>query len=170
MASAPKIPGLDAFMDNSPGTRKPPTPRTVSTAALLLIVAACVQVVASVVAVIHAASPERAALLEEQRAAMTGKVPSLESLQNMGVITVVLAGIATVCAYVLFAFFLNKGRSWARVAVGVLAALTCVQLVGIAFPIGYTTVAQLALGALAFGLCYLPESSKFFAIIKSSRK
>lgn len=170
MASAPKIPGLDAFMDNSPGTPKPPTPRTVSTAALFMIVAACVQAVASVVAIIHAASPERAAFLEEQRAAMTGKVPSLESLQNMGVITVVLAGIATVCAYLLFAFFLTKGRSWARVAVGVLVALTLVQLVGITFPVGYTTVAQLVLGAFAFALCYLPESSKFFATVKGAKK
>ncbi len=170
MATPPKIPGLDAFIDKNPGTPMPPRPRLVGIAAGLLVLAACVQVIASIMAVIHAASKERAAMLEEQRQAMAGKVPSLESLQNMGVLTVVLAGIATVSAYLLFAFFLNKGRSWARTATGVLAALTCVQLVGITFPLGYTTVAQLALGGLAFGLCHLPEPSNFLADIKARRK
>lgn len=170
MAAVPKIPGSGAFTEKNPGTPRPPTPRMVGAAALLMVVAACVQLAASVLAVVHAASPERATLLEEQRAAMTGKVPSVESMQNMGIITVVLAGIATVCVYLLFAFFLNKGRPWARAAVGVLVALTCVQLVGIVFPLGYTTIAQLALGALAFGLCYLPDSARFFAAVKAARK
>lgn len=169
MATPPKIPGLGAFVDKSSGTAKRPAPRPVTLAALLLIVAACVQVVASIVAVVYALSPERLVDLQANLDVMTGTIPSLESARNTGVITVVMAGIATVCAYLLFAWFLHKGRSWARMAVGVLAALTCVQLVGITFPLGLTTVAQLVLGGLALALCYLPESNKFFAEMKAAR-
>lgn len=169
MATPPKIPGLGAFVDKSSGATKPQVPRPVSLAALLLMVAACVQVVASIVAVVYALSPERLVDLQANLDAMTGTVPSLESARNSGVITVIMAGMATVCAYLLFAWFLTKGRSWARVAVGVLAALTCVQLVGITFPLGLTTVAQLILGGLAVALCYLPEPNKFFAEMKAAR-
>lgn len=169
MATPPKFPGAGAFLDKNSGNPAPPAPRLVATAARLLAVAACVQVLASTVAVIYAVSPERLASIEASRATMAGNVPSLEALRNMGIITVVLAGLATVCAYLLFAWFLRKGRSWARVAVGVLAALTCVQLVGITFPLGLTTVAQLFLGGVALALCYLPEPSEFFAGMKAAR-
>lgn len=169
MATPPKIPGLGAFVDKNSGTTKRPAPPLVTLAARLLILAACVQVIASIVAVIYALSPERVADIETNLDAMTGNVPSLEGARNMGVITVVMAGIATVCAYVLFAWFLHNGRSWARVGVGVLAALTCVQLIGITFPLGLTTVAQLVLGGLATALCYLPEPNKYFADMKAAR-
>ena len=169
MATPPKIPGAGAFLEKDSGTPAPPAPRLVATAARLLVVAACVQLVASIVAVIYSVSAERLASIKASQATMTGNVPSLEALRNMGVLTVVLAGLATVCAYLLFAWFLRKGRSWARVAVGVLAALTCVQLVGITLPLGLTTVAQLILGGAALALCYLPEPNKFFADMKALR-
>lgn len=169
MATPPKIPGLDAFLENKSGTPKPPTPQVVKAAAWMLAFAACVQVFAAIVAVGHALTPERRAVLEAQRETMSANAPSLDALQNIGVLTIVLAGIATVCAYLLFAYFLTKGRSWARVALGFLAALTCVQLVGIVFPLGYTTVVQLALLGLALVLCYLPVSNKFIVQAKAAR-
>lgn len=169
MANPPKIPGLGADVDKGPGSPESAAPRPVAIAAALMVLAACVQAIASIMAVAYAAAPARMAALEAQRASMGGKVPSLESLRNMGIITVVLAGIATVCAYLLFAYFLNKGRSWARIAVAVLVVLTFVQLVGISFPAGYTTVAQIALGAVALGLCCLPDANRFFARVKAAR-
>lgn len=169
MATPPKIPGLSAFQTDKPGTPRPATPRLVNTAAILLVLAAALQLVASIVALIHAASPERRAALEEQLATMTGNVPSLEAFQNMGVLTIVLAGLVTVGAYLFFCFYLIRGRSWARGAAAVLVALTVMQLVGVTYPEGYTSLIQVILGILAIGLCYLPESSKFFAAVKASR-
>ncbi|WP_343318351.1 hypothetical protein AAFM46_13530 [Arthrobacter sp. TMP15] len=169
MTNPPKIPGLGAFIEKSAGASKPAAPHLVVTAARLLLAAAAVQIIASVMAVMYAASPERLVAIQAQIDAMSGAVPSLEATRNMGVITVVLAGIATVSAYVLFAFFLRKGRTWARVAAGVLAVLTLTQLVGFTMPQGLTTVAQIILGGLAVGLCYLPEANKYFAVAKAAR-
>ncbi|MET4003101.1 MULTISPECIES: hypothetical protein [Arthrobacter] len=169
MATPPKIPGLNAFRQDKPGTRRPVTPRLVTAAARLLWLAAIMQIVASVFALIHAASPDRRAALEEQIAAMAGKTPSIEAYQNMGVLTVVLAGLVTAGAYVFFSFYLTRGRTWARSASGVLVALTLIQLVGVSYPEGFTTLAQVVLGGVAVSLCYLPESSRFFAQVKASR-
>lgn len=169
MATPPKIPGLDAFVEKKSGAPKPPTPHVIKAAAWMLVLAACVQVVAAIVAIGHAITPERRAVLEAQRQTMSGNAPSLDALQNIGVLTIVLACIATVCAYLLFAYFLTKGRSWARVALGILAVLTCVQLVGIVFPLGYTTVVQLVLLGLALVLSYLPVSNKFIVQAKAAR-
>lgn len=171
MATPPHIPGLGAFADKDKdsATPKPAAPRPIITAAWLLVLAAAAQVVASVLGIIHAVSPERALVLQAQLDAGGDSTLSLEAMRNMGVITVVLAALATVSAYVLFAFFLRKGRTWARTATTVLAVLTLSQLVGIAFPGGYTTISQLVLGALAIGLCYLPASTKYFEDMKAFR-
>lgn len=161
-------PGTDA-----PGkqNRQPvQAPPGVGAAAVLLVLAAVAQVVASVTAVIHALSPERTKAIEEQINAMTGSVPSVESFRNMGVITVVVAGLGTVAAYLLLAFFLRKGRMWARTGAAVLITLTLVQLLGITFPLGLTTVAQLSLGAVAVALCYLPAGTRYFLAVKAARK
>ncbi|MFQ4150058.1 hypothetical protein AAGW05_15425 [Arthrobacter sp. LAPM80] len=169
MATPPKIPGLGAFVDKDPKSPKPVAPPLVLTASRLLVAAAIVQVIASVMAVIYAASPDRLAGIQAQIDTMSGNVPSLDAMRNIGILTVVLAGIATVTAYLLFAFFLHKGRSWARTATGILALLTVLQLVGISFPTGWTTVVQIVLGALAFGLCHLPVPKAYFAAMKAAR-
>lgn len=169
MATPPKIPGLGIFLDDKSGTPRPATPRFVTAAAWLLGLAAVMQLIGSIVALVHTASPERRPALEEQIAGMSGKVPSLELLQNISVMTVVIAGLVTLGAYVLFSFYLLKGRSWARMGAGVLVALTIMQLVGVSYPEGFTSLAQVVFGVLAVALCYLPESSKFFATVKASR-
>jgi hypothetical protein len=175
MATPPHIPGLGAFFekdkdkDKDSASPKPAAPRPIITAAWLLVLAAAAQVVASVLGIIHAVSPERAASLRAQLDAGGDSTLSLEAMRNMGVITVVLAALATVSAYVLFAFFIHKGRTWARTATTVLVVLTLSQLVGIAFPGGYTTISQLVLGTLTIGLCYLPASTRYFADMKAFR-
>ncbi|WP_218713126.1 hypothetical protein [Arthrobacter sp. BF1] len=169
MATPPKFPGRGALLDDKSGTPRPVTPSFVTVAASLLGGAALMQVIATISALVYSVSAERRAALEEQIATMTGNAPSLNSLQNMGVLTVVMAGLVTVGAYVLFGVYLRKGRSWARLGAGVLVALTVIQLVGVSYPEGFTTLAQVILGALAVALCYLPEPSKFFAAVKASR-
>ncbi|SEF02526.1 hypothetical protein SAMN04489740_3829 [Arthrobacter alpinus] len=169
MATPPHIPGLGAFLDKDSSTPRPAAPRPVTVAVWLLVLAAAAQIVASVMGIIHAVSPERAQVLQAQLAADPASTLSLEAMRNMGVITVVLAALATVSAYVLFAFFLHKGRMWARTATSVLVVLTLSQLVGIVFPGGFTTIAQLVLGSLAIALCYMPASKTFFADMKAYR-
>ena len=169
MDTPPKVPGLGAFMEKNPGTPKPPAPVQVTLAARLLFVAAVVQVIASVIAVMYAASPDRLDAIQLQIDAMTGDTPSLAMLRNMGILTVVMSGIATTSAYVLFGLYIHKGRTWARLAAGVLVLLTVVQLLGITMPEGLTTVAQLVLGAAAVGLCYLPSPNHYFAAVKTAR-
>ncbi len=169
MDTPPKIPGLGAFLDKNNGTPKPPTPQQVTLAARLLFAAAAVQVIASVIAVLYAASPDRLDVIQLQIDAMTGDTPSLAMLRNMGILTVIMSGIATMAAYVLFGRFIVKGRTWARVAAVVLVLLTVVQLLGISMPEGLTTVAQLVLGGAAVGLCYLPGPNQYFAAVKAAR-
>lgn len=147
----------------------PKAPKSVGVAALLLVLTSLAQAVASVVAIIHAVSPERTVALQAQVDAMTGSAPSVDSLRNMGVITVVLAGLATMAAYLLFAFFIRRGRTWARAGALVLVVLTLVQLLGITFPLGLTTVAQLSLGAVAVALCYSPAATRYFQAVKAAR-
>ncbi|MHA7306798.1 hypothetical protein ACX80E_16395 [Arthrobacter sp. TMN-49] len=169
MATSPKIPGLGAFMDKNPGTPKPETPGSVTAAARLLALCAVVQVVASIFGLIYASSPERLSTIQEQIDAMSGEVPSLELLRNMGILTVIMAGVVTAGAYLFISYFLLRGRSWARTLGAVLVVLTLIQLVGISFPEGLTTVAQLLVGGVAVGLCYLPASNKYFADVKAAR-
>ncbi|MDD0859092.1 hypothetical protein NHF46_17830 [Arthrobacter alpinus] len=118
MATPPKFPGRGAFLDDKSGTPRPVTPPFVTVAACLLGVAALMQVIATISALVYSVSAERRAALEAQIATMTGTAPSLNSLQNMGVLTVVMAGLVTVGAYVLFGVYLRKGRSWARLGAG----------------------------------------------------
>lgn len=169
MATPPKIPGLGVFVEKNTGTPKPTAPALIVVASWLLVLAAAVQLVASIIAVTYAASPSRLAEIQAQLDTMTGNVPSLELMRNIGVLSVVLAGIGTVCAYLLFAFFLHKGRPWARTATSVLVVLTLLQLLGISFPTGWTTVAQIVCGALAVGLCYLSSPKQYFADMKETR-
>lgn len=169
MATSPKIPGLGAFVDKNPGAPKPETPSLVTTAARLLVVGAVVQIVASIFALIYAASPERLIAIQLQLDGMSGEVPSLELMRNMGVLTVIMAGVMTGGAYLFISFFLRRGRSWARTSAAVLVMLTLIQLVGITFPTGLTTVAQLLVGGLAVLLCYLPVSSAYFVAMKAAR-
>ena len=169
MATPPKIPGRSAFTTPKSGTPRPPTPRFVTAAAWFLCLAAVMQLIASIFAIVHSVSPERLAVLEAQHAAMPDNAPSLEALQNIDVMTIVLSALVTVGAYALFSIYLVKGKSWARLGAGILVALTLIQLVGVSYPEGFTTLIQVACGVLAVALCYLPESSKFFATVKASR-
>ncbi|MHA7268362.1 hypothetical protein [Arthrobacter sp. HLT1-20] len=169
MATPPKIPGLGAFVDKNPGAPMPETSGLVKAAARLLGLCAAVQIVASIFGLIYASSPERLAAIQAQIDAMSGDVPSLELLRNMGLLTVIMAGVVTVGAYLFIAFFLLQGRSWARSTAAVLVALTLIQLLGISFPGGLATVAQLVLGGVAVGLCYLPASTRYFAAAKAAR-
>ncbi|MHA7177992.1 hypothetical protein ACX80D_15205 [Arthrobacter sp. Sr24] len=169
MATPPKIPGLGAFTDHKSGPPIPATPRFVTAAAWFLCLAAVMQLLASVFAIMHAVSPERRAVLEAQHATMAENGPSLEALQNIDVLTVVLSALVTAGAYALFSFYLVKGKSWARMGAGILVALTLIQLVGVSYPEGFSTLAQVICGVLAIALCYLPDSSKFFAAVKSPR-
>ncbi len=168
MAASPQPPGPDA-VDNKHGEgARPAPPRSVKVAAILLMGAGAVQVLASVIAVMYAVSPKRLAVIQEQINAMSGSVPSLESVRNMGVLTVVLAGLGTVAAYVLFALFICRARAWARMGSAVLVALTLVQLLGISYPVGLTTVAQICLGGVAVALCYFPPGTAYFAASNST--
>lgn len=168
MATPPNISGLGVDKDSA--APKPVAPRAVAAASRLLALAAAVQIVASVMAIGYAVSPEHLAAIQAQLDATGGTASSVESMRNLGVITVVMAGLGTVGAYLVFAVFLHKGRSWARVGAGVLVVLTLAQLVGISFPTGLTTVAQLLLGGLAVGLCYLSESNNYFAAVRSVKR
>lgn len=169
MATSPKIPGMGAFVDKNPGASMPETPGLVKAAARLLGLCAVVQIVASIFGLIYASSPERLAAIQAQIDVMSGDVPSLELMRNMGLLTVIMAGVVTVGAYLFISFFLLRGRSWARSTAAVLMALTLIQLVGISFPAGVATVAQLVLGGVAVGLCYLPASTRYFAAAKAAR-
>lgn len=152
----------------TPGATAPAVPGSIITAACFLVLGAAAQVMASILGWIHALSPERAVAL--QRQLDTGdSTLSLEGLRNAGVITVVLAGICTVLAYLLFAFFMTKGRSWARTATAVLFVLTLSQLVGIVFPGGYTTIVQIIAGAAAVVLSRRPASKQYFDTMKAIR-
>lgn len=168
MATSPQLPSPGAIENKNHNAACLAAPRSVKAAAILLAVAGAVQVLASVIAVIYALSPERLTVIREQIDALSGSVSSLESVRNMGVITVVLAGLGTLAAYVLLAFFICKGRAWARTGAAVLIALTLVQLLGISYPLGLTTVAQLCLGGVAVALCYFPAGTRYFAATKAS--
>lgn len=170
MATAPKSPGPGAAVTRDSAVMRARVPKSISVAAILLVLAAAAQVIASVIAVIYATTPERMAVIQQEIDTMTGSVPSVESIRNMGVITVVLAGLGTVVAYVLLAFFIRKGRTWARTGATVLLALTLVQLLGITFPLGLTTIAQLSLGAMAVVLCHAPGAKEYFLAVKKAAK
>lgn len=168
MATPPKIPGIGAFVDKDPEKARPKAPLPILSAAWLLVAGAVVQVYASIIAIIYAASPDRMAMVIAQVESMGENAPSVESARNMGILTVVVAGIATALAYLLFARYIHKGRMWARTAAAVLMVLTLIQLVGITFPDGWTIVAQLLLGVPAVALCYLGVSKDFFAAVKNA--
>ncbi|WP_449373784.1 hypothetical protein [Arthrobacter psychrolactophilus] len=153
---------------HKPGATAPAVPGSIIAAACFLVLGAAAQVMASILGWIHALSPERAVVLQHQLDTGDSTL-SLEGLRNAGVITVVLAGLATVLAYLLFAFFMAKGRSWARTATAVLFVLTLSQLVGIVFPGGYTTIVQIIAGAAAVLLSRLPASKKYFETMKAIR-
>ena len=169
MATSPKIPGLGAFVDKNPGAPKPETPGLVKSAARLLGLCAVVQVVASIFALIYASSPERLAAIEQQIDAMSGEVPSLELMRNMGMLTVIMAGVVTVGAYLFISYFLLRGRSWARANGCRPGGADLDSVGGHQFPGRPGNRGAACLGGVAVGLCYLPASNRYFDAVKAAR-
>ncbi|ALE92912.1 hypothetical protein AOC05_12400 [Arthrobacter alpinus] len=167
----PNLPGSSNSVRSSfrNGPESPPHPRLVSIAVVLLWATALMQTLASVIATVYATSDARRESLLAQLAASGKPASKLEMMVSTSVVTVVVACIVTVGAYLVIAHFVGQGRSWARTLGAALALLTLVQLVGLQYPTGYPTLAQTVFGALAMLLCYLPGPNAYFAAVKESR-
>lgn len=152
------------------GPESPPRPRLVGVAMVLMWATALMQALASVIATVYATSSARKEILLAQLAANGSPASQLDMMVSTSVVTVVVAGIVTVGAYLMIAHFVGQGRAWARTLGAALALLTLVQLVGLQYPTGYPTLAQTAFSAVAMILCYLPGPSRYFAAVKESRK
>lgn len=113
---------------------------------------------------------QKQAILDALRSSNTTNATEaqLEAAANLVVIIAIVISVVLTGLYVLFAYKLRAGRNWARVVLTVLAVLTLINLVSTrgGSAIGYIGELAVVVGCV---LSYLPNSSGYFAAMKSAR-
>lgn len=147
---------------------KPEEPRTIRWAFWLILSGCAFGLIASLQTflVIDIDELYREAL--NQAPASTRNILSQESpdaLRNIFIASTVLTFVITVTLYILVAVFVKKGHQWARVLGTVLAAIS---VTGFGSSVILDLLSILC-GVVAMVLCWLPDSSAFFARMKLHR-
>jgi hypothetical protein len=132
-------------------------PQLVNIAFWLLIAAAAIYVISILVNLTQLDAPQFRQEFEQQVRA-SGADITYDDIKPFIAGTLVVFGIIGAALYLLVAFFVRKGRNWARILGTVFAALSVLGLFGIP---SLATIGTL-LGIVAIVLLYLPAAAPYF--------
>ncbi len=147
---------------------KPEEPRTIRWAFWLILSGCAFGLIASLQTFLAVDFDEIYREMMDQMPASTRNILSQESpdsLKTIFVVSTVLTFVITVALYVLVAVFVKKGHQWARVLGTVLAAIS---VTGFGSSVILDLLSILC-GIVGMILCWLPDSSAFFARMKLHR-
>ncbi|NYE95545.1 hypothetical protein FHU41_001795 [Psychromicrobium silvestre] len=157
-------PVLPTWLGNQPpGTAGQPgsVPLQINRAFVLILAAGAIMLVTAVTSFFAFNSPEiRAALLKQLNEYPEFATAGLDisSVITASMVTAAVMGVVAVGLYVLIAFKIRAGRSWARVLGTVLAVLSLVLLVSLS-PL---SLLQVGFGAFGIIYCWLPANRAYF--------
>ena len=132
-------------------------PQLVNISFWLLIASGVIFVIGMILGLTQLDSPELRQLFEQQMRS-SGTDISYDSMKSFIAGTLVVFAIIGVALYLLVAFFVRKGRNWARILGTVFAALSIFGLFGVPSIGTLGTV----LGIVAIVLLYLPAAAPYF--------
>ena len=132
-------------------------PQLVNISFWLLIASGVIFVIGMILGLTQLDSPELRQLFEQQMRS-SGTDISYDSMKSFIAGTLVVFGIIGAALYLLVAFFIRKGRNWARILGTVFAALSIFGLFGVPSIGTLGTV----LGIVAIVLLYLPAAAPYF--------
>jgi len=132
-------------------------PQLVNISFWLLIASAAIFVIGMILGLTQLDSPELRQLFEQQMRS-SGTDISYDSMKSFIAGTLVVFAIIGAALYLLVAFFIRKGKNWARILGTVFAALSVFGLFGVPSIGTLGTV----LGIVAIVLLYLPAAAPYF--------
>ncbi len=132
-------------------------PQLVNISFWLLIASAVIFVAGMLMGLSQLDSPELRQLFEQQMRT-SGTDISYDSMKSFIAGTLVVFAILGAALYLLVAFFIRKGKNWARILGTVFAALSIFGLFGVLSIATLGTV----LGIVAIVLLYLPAAAPYF--------
>ena len=132
-------------------------PQLVNISFWLLIASAVIFVVGMLIGLGQLDDPQLRQLFEQQMRT-SGTEISYDSMKSVIAGTLVVFAIIGAALYLLVAFFIRKGKNWARILGTVFAALSIFGLFGVPSLATLGTV----LGIVAIVLLYLPAAAPYF--------
>lgn len=133
-------------------------PQLVNISFWLLIASAVIFVISLLTGLTQLDDPVFRQTFEDQMAAGGATGVTYDDIKGVIAGTLVVFAIIGVALYLLVAFFVRKGKNWARILGTVFAALSIFGLFG---PPSFATIGTL-LGIAAIVLLYLPASAPYF--------
>ncbi|MDT0168282.1 hypothetical protein [Pseudarthrobacter sp. BRE9] len=133
-------------------------PQLVNISFWLLIASAVIFVISLLTGLTQLDDPLFRQTFEDQMAAGGATGVTYDDIKGVIAGTLVVFAIIGVALYLLVAFFVRKGKNWARILGTVFAALSIFGLFG---PPSFATIGTL-LGIAAIVLLYLPASAPYF--------
>ncbi|MFG6404078.1 MULTISPECIES: hypothetical protein [unclassified Microbacterium] len=134
-------------------------PTTVTAAFWLWVAASLVGVIGGIIILAFAGDAPAIQRLDESQRAAAGAV-----IIGLGAWSIIVAALR-----VLFAWFMLRGRNWARILLTVLGALTILSVVFQAASVGVLEWISAVLVAAAIVFMYLPASRAYFAATRRPR-
>lgn len=97
---------------------------------------------------------------------------SVQDLVNATRIIAVVVAVVVFLLYLLFALKMRAGRNWARIVLTVLTALSIVSSFSgnLGAARNWSTWVSIILPVLAIILMFLPQSSAYFAAVRTARR
>lgn len=135
-------------------------PQLVNISFWLLIAAGAIFVISMITGINSLNDPQMRGIFEEamRSGGGAGAGVTYEDMQGVMAGTLVVFAIIGAALYALVAFFIRKGKNWARVLGTVFAALSIFGLFGVP---SFATLGTLA-GIVAIVLLYLPSAAPYF--------
>lgn len=133
-------------------------PQLVNISFWLLIASAVVFVVSMLVGLTQLDDPQFRKVFEQQMAAGGASGVTYEDIKGVIAGTLIVFAIIGAALYLLVAFFVRKGKNWARILGTVFAALSVLGLFGVP---SFGTIGTI-LGIAAIVLLYLPAAAPYF--------
>jgi hypothetical protein len=133
-------------------------PQLVNISFWLLIASAVIFVISLLTGLTQLDDPVFRRTFEDQMAAGGASGVTYDDIKGVIAGTLVVFAIIGVALYLLVAFFVRKGKNWARILGTVFAALSVFGLFG---PPSFATIGTL-LGIAAIVLLYLPAAAPYF--------
>jgi hypothetical protein len=133
-------------------------PQLVNISFWLLIASAVVFVVSMLVGLTQLDDPQFRRVFEQQMAAGGAAGVTYDDIKGVIAGTLIVFAIIGAALYLLVAFFVRKGKNWARILGTVFAALSVLGLFGVP---SFGTIGTI-LGIAAIVLLYLPAAAPYF--------
>jgi hypothetical protein len=153
-------------MSNYPAPTDTATPpRTVTVAFWLFLLVVLTHVVGLIVSIAQAPGAAQRAKTQLAHSGTATHGVNVSSLVGVSVVVGIVVAILYILAFILFDYYMRRGRNWARI---VLLIVTVLSLTGVLGLYGVGAVGVIA-AVVAVILTFLPASNAYFHSVKEQK-